>query len=116
MLISVYISPFTGGAIGVPRTTEPSGAASGIVCLVLLSMNPYLPGNLPACKFDATVVAAEAVLVVSAAAGSSATSYQMQSHSDLVVHRESLMSLLFYCSKKISRFSRAAASRTMYGL
>ena len=65
-------------------------------------MNPYLPGNLPACKFDAAAVAAacEAVLVVSAAAGSSATSYQMQSHSDLVVHRESLMSLLFYCSQK----------------
>ena len=102
MLISVYISPFTGGAIGVPRTTEPSGAASGIVCLVLSSMNPYLPGNLPACKFNAATVAAacESALVVSAAARSSATSYQMQSHSDLVVHRESLMSLLFYCSKK----------------
>ena len=75
VLISVYMSPFTGGATGFPTTTAPSGAASDIGCLVLSSMK-YLAGERPACTLDAAAAAAacEAALVVSAAARSSATS------------------------------------------
>ena len=86
VLISVYMSPFTGGATGLPSTTEPSGAASGMVCLVLSSTNPYLPSARPACTLDAAAAAAawEAALVVSAAARSSATS---RSSSNTPVHK-----------------------------
>jgi len=54
-LISVYMSPFTGGATGVPRTTAPSGPDSVDVCLVRSS---YLTGARPACKFVAAAPAA----------------------------------------------------------
>ena len=66
------MSPFTGGATGFPSTTEPSEAASGIVCLALSSVNPYLDGNCPDAA-AAAAAACEAALVVSAAARSSAT-------------------------------------------
>uniref|UniRef100_A0A0A9E789 Uncharacterized protein n=1 Tax=Arundo donax TaxID=35708 RepID=A0A0A9E789_ARUDO len=72
-LISVYMSPLTGGATGVPRTTAPSGVVSIAVCSDCSSLYTYLPASL--CMFVAAATAAAwlAAFVVSAAARSSAT-------------------------------------------
>lgn len=57
-LISVYMSPFTGGATGFPNTTEPSGTVSESFSRVLSSAKPYLPDNLPGGKLEEAAAAA----------------------------------------------------------